>query len=164
MKNVVVWDVTSCGFCNNHRFGGTDRVHLHGQNNQRARNNLIITGNVPSSLILITLMMEAIRSSDTSVLTRTLRRPITEDDILHRITRVLEVIFLYTCLLTIIPQQRLYIQTSVRKRSLQISIKTLIRSSKVFQNSVRKTNHSRSIAFCSRNILHPGSIFHSIVK
>jgi hypothetical protein len=31
---------------------------------------LLVTANIPSSLILVTLMMEAIRSSETSVLTR----------------------------------------------------------------------------------------------
>jgi hypothetical protein len=45
---------------------------------------LLVTANVdPSSLILLTLMMEAIRSSETSVLTRATPRHIQEDDILH---------------------------------------------------------------------------------
>jgi hypothetical protein len=38
---------------------------------------------VPSSLILLTLMMETIRSSETSVLTRATRRHIAEGDILQ---------------------------------------------------------------------------------
>jgi hypothetical protein len=45
---------------------------------------LLVTANdVARTLILFTLMIEAIRSSDTSVLTRTTRRNITEDGILH---------------------------------------------------------------------------------
>jgi hypothetical protein len=44
---------------------------------------LLVTAKIPSSLILSSLIMQAIRSSETSVLTRTTQRNSPEDGILH---------------------------------------------------------------------------------
>jgi hypothetical protein len=68
MKNVVFWNVTPCGSCKNR-----SRLLL-----------LIVTGNVvPSSPIIVSLMVEKIRSSETPVLTRATLRNVPEDGIFH---------------------------------------------------------------------------------
>jgi hypothetical protein len=75
-----------------------DRVKSQRARNNGSRNNrsthivllrsllhLLVSANVfPSSLIIDTLMMKAIRSSETSVVIRALWRNIPEDGILHR--------------------------------------------------------------------------------
>jgi hypothetical protein len=88
MKNAVFWDVTSCGCCKNRRFGGTLCLHHQSDKNRGARNNissvrwLLVAANIPSSPILVTLVMEMPRSSETLVLTRATWRNIPEDTIL----------------------------------------------------------------------------------
>jgi hypothetical protein len=63
MKNAVFWDATPCESCKNRRFVGMLRFSVL---------RLLVTANVvPSSSILVTLMMEALRSSETSVFTKT---------------------------------------------------------------------------------------------
>jgi hypothetical protein len=105
MKNVVFWDVTPCGSSKNRHFGkciaSFIRVTKIGQlgtalavTSRRCKLpvtsflcsllRLLIYANVfPSSPILVTLIMEAIRSSETPVLTRATLSFYIPVDILH---------------------------------------------------------------------------------
>jgi hypothetical protein len=68
MKNALFWHITPCGSIKNRRFRGTYRLH-HQQRSSLLR--LLVTANVVRNPpILVILMMEVIRSSETSILTR----------------------------------------------------------------------------------------------
>jgi hypothetical protein len=91
MKNAICCDVKPCGSCKDRNFGGTYPLHHQGDKNRWARNKLAGTNNrrtlqrtiaVPSSPILVTLMMEAKISSEKLVLIWA-RRNIPEDGIIH---------------------------------------------------------------------------------
>jgi hypothetical protein len=83
MKNAVYWNVTPCGSCKNRRVGTTYRLHYQGDMNRRDRKVSLVTANVHSSPILVTLMMEVIRYCQSSDLTRATWRNISQDRILH---------------------------------------------------------------------------------
>jgi hypothetical protein len=63
MKNAVFLDVTPCGSCKKLRFGGTYRFHHRGEEVYlRSVFHLLVNANfIPRSLIVFTLMMEAMR-------------------------------------------------------------------------------------------------------
>jgi hypothetical protein len=80
-KNAIIRDVTLYGSFKNRRFGGAHRV-LH-QGAKISELGTALAVNVSSSLILSTLMIKTLCTPESSVLTRTTRRHIPEDGILH---------------------------------------------------------------------------------
>jgi predicted ferric reductase len=65
MKNAVFWDDTQRGSCKNRYFRRVYRLHHQGGKNRRVL-RLLVTANVPRSPFLVTLMRQAIRSSEIS--------------------------------------------------------------------------------------------------
>jgi hypothetical protein len=64
MKNAIFRYITPCSCFKNRRFGRRYRHHHQGDRNRRSLLRLLVTANdVPSSPILVNMVMEAIRSS-----------------------------------------------------------------------------------------------------
>jgi hypothetical protein len=64
LKNAVFWDMTPCGPFKNRHFRGMFDHHHHGDKNRRSWSNVSCNSSSP---ILVTVMMEAIRSTETPV-------------------------------------------------------------------------------------------------
>jgi hypothetical protein len=96
MKDAIFCDIRPCGSCKNRHFEGKYHLYHQGDKNRRGRNSvssntvfllsvlrLLVTANIPISPILVALMMEVIRSFETSVLTKTTPCNMRQDDILQ---------------------------------------------------------------------------------
>jgi hypothetical protein len=79
MKNAVFWVVTQCGSFKNRRLGGMYCLHFQSGKNRRSVNN---------AAQIVTVMIKAIRSSETSFLIRGTRSSISQDGVLLRGKRI----------------------------------------------------------------------------
>jgi hypothetical protein len=94
MKNAFFWNMTPHGFCKNRLFGAKHHLVIKVtrfselgtilaiNSNCNVLRLLVTANDVSIWPILVTLMMQTIRSSETSVLTRATRRHIQENSIL----------------------------------------------------------------------------------
>jgi hypothetical protein len=114
MKNAVLWDITPCGSCNDRRFGGTYHLNYQDDKNRRARNN-VSSKKQPKHAD--TLMMEAIRSSETSVLKRATWRQIPDELSVLRLLVITNVVPSSGILVTLMMETMHSSETSVLTRA-----------------------------------------------
>jgi hypothetical protein len=83
MKNAVFWELRRVPLLKIEVSEECRAPHHRGDKLHRMRRLLVTANIVPCSSLLATLMMVALRSSETSVLTTAARRNFLDDDILH---------------------------------------------------------------------------------
>jgi hypothetical protein len=91
MKNAVFWDAAQCRFCVSQRSGGRYRFHLQGRK-IRGRGTSVSRWLQSALADFSTRKMEGIRSSESFGHTKSTRRYIPEDGLLHP-----ELCFLLSC-------------------------------------------------------------------